>query len=101
MAPDSPTGVDSPGNNEVREGDVGPLPHPETGTASGAVSELALNRLLEAEPRSVLLNIRKADFRVRAGDDDLACYFRKRRPPRCVARSWRSPRWQYALIQGA
>ena len=78
MAPDSPTGVDSPGNNEVREGDVGPLPHPETGTASGAVSELALNRLLEAEPRSVLLNIRKADFRVRAGDDDLACYFYRR-----------------------
>ena len=78
MAPDSPTGVDSPGNNEVREGDVGPPPHPETGTASGAVSELALNRLLEAEPRSVLLNIRKADFRVRAGDDDLACYFYRR-----------------------
>jgi aspartyl/asparaginyl beta-hydroxylase (cupin superfamily) len=41
-------------------------------------SELALNRLLEAEPRSVPLNIRKADCRVRAGDDDLACYFYRR-----------------------
>ncbi len=40
--------------------------------------EIALNRLLEAEPGSVLLHIRKADCRVRAGDDDLACYFYRR-----------------------
>jgi len=38
-------------------------------------NELELNRLLEAEPSSVLWNIRKADWRARAGDDDLACYF--------------------------
>jgi hypothetical protein len=44
----------------------------------GSASELALNRLLEAEPQSVLLNIRKADCRVRARDDDLACYFYRR-----------------------
>ena len=41
-------------------------------------SEVSLNRLLEAEPRSVLLNVRKADYRVRAGDDDLGCYFYRR-----------------------
>jgi aspartyl/asparaginyl beta-hydroxylase (cupin superfamily) len=41
-------------------------------------SELELNRLLEAEPPSVLLNVRKADFRLQAGDDDLACYFYRR-----------------------
>lgn len=41
-------------------------------------NELALNQLLEAEPSSVLLNIRKADWRARAGDDDLACYFYRR-----------------------
>ena len=52
--------------------------HPETDIASAATSELALNRLLEAEPRSVLLNIRKADWRTRAGDDDVACYFYRR-----------------------
>ena len=52
--------------------------HAETDVASAGTSELALNRLLEAEPRSVLLNIRKADWRTRAGDDDVACYFYRR-----------------------
>lgn len=41
-------------------------------------SELELNRLLEADQQSVLLNIRKADFRLQAGDDDLACHFYRR-----------------------
>ena len=41
-------------------------------------SELEFNRLLEAEPHSVPLNIRKADFRLRAGDENLACYFYRR-----------------------
>jgi aspartyl/asparaginyl beta-hydroxylase (cupin superfamily) len=68
MAPDISDGVDR----------VAPLPHPETRPASGPTNELALNRLLEAEPQSVLLNIRKADCRVRAGDDNLACYFYRR-----------------------
>ena len=49
--------------------------HPETSVASGPTSELALNRVLEAEPWSVIWNIRKADWRARADDDDLACYF--------------------------
>jgi hypothetical protein len=43
-----------------------------------ATSELELNRLLEAEPQSVLRNIRKADYRLQAGDGDLACYFYRR-----------------------
>ncbi len=78
MAPDISDGIGRDGNEALREGDVAaPLP-PETRTASGAASELALNRLLEAEPRSVRLNIRKADCRARAGDDDLACYFYRR-----------------------
>ena len=51
---------------------------PEQHQIAIPASELAFNRLLEAEPHSVLLNIRKADFRVRAGDDDLACYFYRR-----------------------
>lgn len=37
--------------------------------------EKALNRLLEAKPFSVLANIRKAECRARAGDEDLARYF--------------------------
>jgi aspartyl/asparaginyl beta-hydroxylase (cupin superfamily) len=53
-------------------------PHPEPRIAPAPASELALNRLLEAEPRSVLWNIRKADWRARAGDDDVACYFYRR-----------------------
>jgi len=52
--------------------------HDETSVASAPTSELALNRLLEAEPWSPLWNIRKADWRARAGDDDLACYFYRR-----------------------
>jgi aspartyl/asparaginyl beta-hydroxylase (cupin superfamily) len=44
------------------------------GTGAPA-SELDLNRLLEAQPWSVRWNVRKADWRARAGDDDLACYF--------------------------
>ncbi|HEV7660150.1 MAG TPA: aspartyl/asparaginyl beta-hydroxylase domain-containing protein [Allosphingosinicella sp.] len=43
-----------------------------------STSELALNRQLEAEPHSLLLNIQKADFRAQAGDDDVACYFYRR-----------------------
>jgi aspartyl/asparaginyl beta-hydroxylase (cupin superfamily) len=61
------------------------LTSPGAAATSGAMasdpnpaSELALNRLLEAEPRSVLLNIRKADCRAQAGDDDVACYFYRR-----------------------
>ena len=64
MASDISDGVDPVGNAAAREGD--------------AAGELALNRLLEAEPASVLLNIRKADSRMRAGDDALACYFYRR-----------------------
>ncbi len=41
-------------------------------------SELELNRLIEDEPHSVLLNIRKADYRLAARDEDLACYFYRR-----------------------
>lgn len=41
-------------------------------------NELELNRLLENEPSSVPWNIRKADWRARSGDDDLACYFYRR-----------------------
>jgi hypothetical protein len=47
--------------------------HQQPGTAPA--SELELNRLLEAEPQSVRLNIRKADMRVQAGDDEVACFF--------------------------
>ncbi|MFN3725111.1 MAG: aspartyl/asparaginyl beta-hydroxylase domain-containing protein [Allosphingosinicella sp.] len=36
------------------------------------------SRRAPTEPRSVLLNIRKADHRVQSGDDDLACYFYRR-----------------------
>ena len=78
MAPDIPDGVDPAGNEALREGDAGSPPPPGTGSASGSAGELALNRLLEAEPQSLLLNIRKADCRVRAGDDALACYFYRR-----------------------
>ena len=78
MAPDISDGVDPVGNEALREGDAGSPPQPATGTDSGSMSELALNRLLEAEPGSLLLNIRKADCRVRAGDDALACYFYRR-----------------------
>jgi hypothetical protein len=41
-------------------------------------SELALNRLLEDDPHSVLLNVRKADYRLAARDENLACYFYRR-----------------------
>ena len=51
---------------------------PETALAPVPASEPELNRLLEADPRSVLLNIRKADWRAQARDDDVACYFYKR-----------------------
>src|SRR4051812_4719038 len=78
MAPHIIDGVDPVGNAARGDGGAGPPPHPETGAASSATSELALNRLLEAEPHSLLLNIRKADCRVRAGDDSLACYFYRR-----------------------
>jgi aspartyl/asparaginyl beta-hydroxylase (cupin superfamily) len=70
MAPDIPDGLG--------EDDVASPVRAEAHAASGSSSELALNRLLEAEPRSVLLNIRKADYRARAGDDDVACYFYRR-----------------------
>lgn len=75
MPPDIPDGTGRDGNGALGEGDAGPPPHPETPIASAPASELALNRLLEAEPWSVLWNIRKADWRARADDDDLACYF--------------------------
>ena len=78
MAPNITDGVDSVGNEAAREGNVGSPPDPEAGADPGSENELALNRLLEAEPRSVLLNIRKADWRVLARDDDLACYFYRR-----------------------
>ena len=41
-------------------------------------TELELNRLLEAEPGSVEWNIRKADWRASARDDEVACYFYRR-----------------------
>jgi aspartyl/asparaginyl beta-hydroxylase (cupin superfamily) len=74
MAPHMSDGGDPVGDAAPGEGDAGPPSDPEAGTAG----ELALNRRLEAEPRSLLLNIRKADCRVRAGDDVLACYFYRR-----------------------
>src|SRR4051794_8449810 len=78
MAPHITDGVEPVGSAALGEGAAGLPPHPETPTAAGSASELALNRLLEAEPHSLLLNIRKADCRVRAGDDALACYFYRR-----------------------
>jgi len=78
MAPGTPDRIVSDGDEALRAGDAGPPLRSEAHNASGSPSELALNRLLEAEPRSVLLNIRKADFRARAGDDALACYFYRR-----------------------
>ena len=78
MAPDISDSVDPVGNEALRDGDAGSPPPPERGPASASAGELELNRLLEAEPQSVLLNIRKADCRVRAGDDVLACYFYRR-----------------------
>jgi aspartyl/asparaginyl beta-hydroxylase (cupin superfamily) len=78
MAPDISDGGDRTGNETPGEGGVGATSRPESADASGPQGELALNRRLEAEPRSVLLNIRKADCRVRAGDDDLSCYFYRR-----------------------
>jgi len=76
MGPGISDGVDPAGNGALREGEA--PPRPEARTASPPASEVELNRLLEAEPRSVLLNIRKADWRARARDDDLACYFYRR-----------------------
>jgi hypothetical protein len=76
MVPDIPEGVDPVGNEAQR--DVGPPVRPEAHTSSDSPGEIALNRRLEDEPRSVILNIRKADLRARAGDDDLACYFYRR-----------------------
>ncbi|HEX8125851.1 MAG TPA: aspartyl/asparaginyl beta-hydroxylase domain-containing protein [Allosphingosinicella sp.] len=78
MAPDIPDGVDPAGNAALREGDSGSPLRPEAHVASGSASELELNRQLEEDPQSLLLNIRKADYRARAGDDDLACYFYRR-----------------------
>ena len=51
---------------------------PDQQAIVAAATELELNRLLEAEPQSVLRNIRKADYRLQAGDGDLACYFYRR-----------------------
>lgn len=47
-------------------------------TNAAPASELELNTLLEAEPGSLLLNISKGDWRARAGDDHVACYFYRR-----------------------
>jgi aspartyl/asparaginyl beta-hydroxylase (cupin superfamily) len=78
MAPDTPDGIGRDGNEALREGGTGAPLHLEKSAASLPASELALNRLLEAEPHAVLLNIRKADYRLAAGDGDLACYFYRR-----------------------
>lgn len=78
MVPESPDVVDPVGNDDTLKGDVGTAVHPENRTSSISSGELALNQLLESDPSSVLLNIRKADHRVRAGDDNLACYFYRR-----------------------
>src|SRR4051794_13554816 len=63
MAADIPDNMVSDGSESLRGGDAVPA------------NELELNRLLEAEPHAVLLNIRKADCRAQAGDDEVACYF--------------------------
>ena len=78
MAPHTFDGLDPVRDPALREDDTGSPPPPDASAASAPAGELALNRLLEAEPRSVLLNIRKADLRAAAGDDDLACYFYRR-----------------------
>src|SRR5689334_11732639 len=78
MAPDTPDGIGRDGSEALREGETGASLHPDTSTASLPASELALNRLLEADPHAVRLNIRKADYRLAAGDGDLACYFYRR-----------------------
>lgn len=78
MAPDISDGVDPAASDTVRKADSGSAPRLEAHAASDSPSELALNRRLEEEPQSLRLNIRKGDFRLRAGDDDLACYFYRR-----------------------
>jgi aspartyl/asparaginyl beta-hydroxylase (cupin superfamily) len=78
MASDITDGIGRDGNEALREGDAGSPLHAEAHTASGSANERELNRLLEAEPHSVLLNIRKADCRAQAGDDEVACYFYRR-----------------------
>jgi hypothetical protein len=78
MTPDIPDGVDPAGHEALRNGGAGSTPRPEAHAASDSAGELALNRRLEDEPQSLLLNIHKADCRLRAGDDDLACYFYRR-----------------------
>ena len=78
MSPDIPDCTGRDGTGALGEGDAGSSLAPERRLASDPASELALNRLLEAEPSSVLWNVRKADWRARAGDDDLACYFYRR-----------------------
>ena len=78
MAPDISDGTDPVGNEALREGDPDLPRHPENDGDPRPETELELNRLLEADPHSLLLNIRKADWRMRAGDDDLACWFYRR-----------------------
>lgn len=78
MTPDMLEGTGSDGRAALGEGDGGSHVNAEMQITSASASELGLNRLIEAEPWSVLGNIRKADWRVRAGDDDLACYFYRR-----------------------
>lgn len=78
MTPGISDGADPIGKEAGHEEPAGSPPQAGAGSDQGSESEVALNRLLEDEPRSLLLNIRKADRRVRAGDDDLACYFYRR-----------------------
>ena len=47
-------------------------------TKPAPATELELNRFLEADPGSVSWNISKGDWRARAGDDHVACYFYRR-----------------------
>lgn len=57
---------------------MSPMASPNQQPAAYPASELEFNRLLEADPHSVPLNIRKGDWRLQARDYELACYFYRR-----------------------
>jgi aspartyl/asparaginyl beta-hydroxylase (cupin superfamily) len=80
MASDIPVRLAREAREALRDGDASPAgTRPETLPDAGSAGEESLlNRLLEAEPRSVIGHIRKGDCRARAGDDELACYFYRR-----------------------
>src|SRR5262245_58040198 len=78
MAPDVSDGTGRDGSHKLRDDGAGSPAAPETRMAAIPASELELNRLLEADSHALLLNIRKADYRLQAGDEDLACYFYRR-----------------------